>query len=74
MELATDALEGLDHFQSARVEVDVLPSKAEQFPARLAPQPVALVGFDLKCGVEFTPYAARGKSCWPRWRSTGWIC
>jgi hypothetical protein len=25
----------------------------------LAPQPVALVGFDLKGGVEFTPYAAR---------------
>ncbi|MFI6297635.1 FtsK/SpoIIIE domain-containing protein [Nonomuraea sp. NPDC050790] len=27
--------------------------------AGLAPQPVALVGFDLKGGVEFTPYAAR---------------
>ena len=25
----------------------------------LAPQPVALVGFDLKGGVEFTPYAPR---------------
>jgi len=25
----------------------------------LAPQPVALIGFDLKGGVEFTPYAAR---------------
>lgn len=27
--------------------------------AGLAPQPVALVGFDLKGGVEFTPYTAR---------------
>jgi S-DNA-T family DNA segregation ATPase FtsK/SpoIIIE len=29
----------------------------------LAPQPVALVGFDLKGGVEFTPYAP--PACWP---------
>jgi hypothetical protein len=54
---ARDLLRNVEAFTAEVERLRNRPALVE--PEGLAPQPVALVGFDLKGGVEFTPYAPR---------------